>query len=73
MPIVGKSATTVAAGLVILVVESVSASIAASRGADPADPRVAPGSEVASARPAGRAFVDLTFEVKNLSDEGLLV
>ncbi len=82
MPIFGKPAAAVTAGLVILAVGPVSASIAAPRPTQPLraaqirpaaqTPRPA-DRKVASAPPATGAFVDLTFEVKNLSDQGLLV
>lgn len=71
MPILGKTAATVAAGLVTLAVWPVSASIQAASA--PADSAPAASARAASAPAATGAFVDLTFEVKNLSDEGLLV
>lgn len=72
MPVFGKSsAVAVTAGLVILAVGPASASMAAPRAAEIL--RAAPGGQVARAPSATHGYVDLTFEVKNLSDEGLLV
>lgn len=71
MPVFGKSAAAVAAGLVVLAVGPASASMAAPRAAEIL--RAAPGGKVARAPSATHGYVDLTFEVKNLSDAGLLV
>jgi uncharacterized protein YdbL (DUF1318 family) len=77
MLVLGKPAAVVAAGLVILAVGPVSASIAAPRAAKPRRPaqaaHPAASGQEASAPSATGAYVDLTFEVKNLSDQGLLV
>ena len=64
MPILGKPAVAVAAGLVMLAVGPASASIAAPRAAE-SPPAVAGGTS-ASAPPAAEASIDLTFDVKNL-------
>ena len=63
MPILGKPAVAVAAGLVMLAVGPATASIAAPRAAE-SPPAVAGGTS-ASAPPA-QASIDLTFDVKNL-------
>jgi hypothetical protein len=64
MPILGKPAAAVAAGLVMLAVGPASASIAAPRAAE--SPRAVAGGTPASAPPTSGAFVDLSFDVKNL-------
>jgi hypothetical protein len=69
MPILGKPAAAVAAGLVMLAVGPASASIAAPRAAQ-SPPAVAGGAS-ASVPPASEASIDLTFDVKNL--QGSLV
>jgi hypothetical protein len=69
MPILGKPAAAVAAGLVMLAVGPASASIAVPRAAQ-SPPAVAGGAS-ASVPPASEASIDLTFDVKNL--QGSLV
>jgi hypothetical protein len=66
MPVLGKPAVAVAAGLVMLAAGPASASIAAPRAAE--SPRAVAGGTSASARPAAEKYVDLSFDVKNLQD-----
>ncbi len=64
MPILGKPAAAVAAGVMMLAVGPASASIASPSAAE--SPRAMAGGRAASTGPASAVSVDLSFDVKNL-------